>query len=59
MKRNDYDDEIEFYCEDCGDEFVIAGYIVDTPDGPMVWPATGSTIECPTDYGHDISLCAA
>ena len=51
-KRDSYDDEILFFCEDCREEFTIEGYVEYIGDGEeRVIPAVGSVVLCPNDYG--------
>ena len=51
-QRNTYDDEIPFYCVDCGEDFTIEGYVEDGGDeGDIVIPAAGGPIYCPNDKG--------
>ena len=55
MKRDRYEDEIPFYCNDCGEDFTIEGYVEDGGDeGAVVIPAAGGPILCPNDKGWAI-----
>ena len=51
-KRETYDDEILFFCEDCREEFTIEGYVEYIGNGEeRVIPAAGETVFCPNDKG--------
>lgn len=58
-KRNSYDDEIPFHCEDCGEDFTIEGYVeryhTYTTDEARIIPADGGAILCPNDHDWTIS----
>ena len=55
-KRNTYQDEIPFFCTECGENFTIEGYIEDGGDeGDIVIPAQGGAIYCPNDKGMPIA----
>ena len=53
MKRDQYYDDLAFWCEDCGIEFHVDGHIVPTswPDFRII-PAVGDHVRCPNDDGH-------
>ena len=49
-KRDSYDDEILFFCEDCREEFTITGYVEYIGNGEdIVIPAAGEPVLCPND----------
>ena len=56
MKRNDYRDEIPFFCSTCREGFAIEGYVVDGlwQGVEAVIPANGGMyVFCPNDIGEE------
>ncbi len=54
MKRNDYRDEIPFFCSDCNKSFTIEGYVTGPWNDETVVPASRNTyVFCPNDRGEE------